>query len=160
MTAELPTDRPSVPRSDRLIYVVDDQAMIGEFVEVILKLEGFEPKFFLDPETAFKAFLKESPRPALLLTDFLMPFTNGMELIARCKAIDPGLKTILYSGNVSEEIVENYTVHPDGFLKKPFLPSAAIQIVRSVLQGRSALGASQADSPEASRQSRVPPSSA
>ncbi|MEW6157970.1 MAG: response regulator [Verrucomicrobiota bacterium] len=122
-----------LPRDSRLIYVVDDETMIGEVVEVILKLEGLEPKFFSNPEDAFQAFVTESPKPALLLTDFLMTPINGMELIQRCKKVLPELKTILYSGNVREDIMQFYPVRPDAFLSKPFLPKTLVGVVQSVL---------------------------
>src|SRR5258706_12063113 len=77
----------------RYIYVVDDELMIGEVVQVILRLEGFKPKFFADPEKALQSFLEEETKPALLLTDYLMSPINGMELIDRCKKHHPDLKT-------------------------------------------------------------------
>ncbi len=116
-----------------LIYVVDDESMIGEVVEVILKLKGFQPKFFTDPELAFQSIVDHGPKPELLLTDFLMSPINGMELIERCKQVHPTLKTILYSGNVGEEILQYYSTKPDGFLSKPFLPRTLVSVVNSVL---------------------------
>ncbi|MBI4664618.1 MAG: response regulator [Verrucomicrobia bacterium] len=117
-----------------LVYVVDDESMIGEVVEVILKLKGFRPRFFTDPELAYETIMHEEPKPDLLLTDFLMSPINGMELIERCKRIQPGLKTILYSGNVGEEIMQYYAAKPDGFISKPFLPKTLVSVVNSVLK--------------------------
>ena len=59
---------------------------------------------------------------------------NGMELIERCKRVLPSLKTILYSGNVGEEIMQYYSTKPDGFLSKPFLPRTLVSVVNSVLR--------------------------
>src|SRR5436190_7358802 len=115
------------------IYVVDDESLIGEVVEAILKLEGFTPKFFVDPRHAYDAFVEAEPKPDLLLTDFIMTPINGMELIERCKQIAPDLKTLLYSGNVGEEIVQFYSARPDGFLSKPFLPKQLISLVNRIL---------------------------
>ncbi len=119
-----------------LIYVVDDESLIGEVVEVVLKLKGFRPKFFTDPEEALRALAGEEEKPVLLLTDFLMSPMNGMELIERCKSIQPNLKTVLYSGNVGEEITQYYSIKPDGFLGKPFLPKNLVSTVQSVLEGQ------------------------
>ena len=118
---------------DILIYVVDDESMIGEVVEVILKLKGFQPRFFTDPEAAYQSIVSEEPKPDLLLTDFLMSPINGMELIERCKRVQPELKTILYSGNVGDEILAYYSVKPDAFMSKPFLPKTLVTTVQSVL---------------------------
>ena len=127
---------PRVPKAESqeiLIYVVDDESMIGEVVEVILKLKGFKPKFFTDPELALQTLANDDPKPDLLLTDFLMSPINGMELIERCKRVQPDLKTILYSGNVGEEIMQYYSVKPDGFVSKPFLPKTLVMMVKTVL---------------------------
>ena len=134
----IPPGEPAQSRTsprDVLIYVVDDESMIGEVVEVILKLKGFTPKFFTDPDAAYQAIAKEDPKPDLLLTDFLMSPINGMELIERCKRVHPQLKTILYSGNVGDEIMQYYSAKPDGFLSKPFLPKTLVSVVNSVLGG-------------------------
>lgn len=122
-------------RRQELIYVVDDEAMIGEVVEVVLRLEGFQPQFFANPKAAYEAFLAAAPRPKLLLTDFLMSPINGMELIQRCKQHDPDLRTVLYSGNVREDIVQYYPERPDAFISKPFLPKTLIDVIHSVLDG-------------------------
>jgi DNA-binding NtrC family response regulator len=119
----------------KLVYVVDDEAMIGDVVQIILKMDGFKPRFFQDPEEAWKSFLREEPKPALLLTDFLMSPINGMELIERCKRSQPGLKTILYSGNASQDMLRDYEVEPDAFLRKPFLPKTLLGLVRVTLRG-------------------------
>ena len=118
---------------EKLIYVVDDESLIGEVVEIVLKLKGFRPRFFVNPESALEALKLGEEKPVLLLTDFLMVPINGMELIERCKQIQPDLKTLLYSGNVGEEMTEHYRVRPDGFLGKPFLPNDLISIIESVL---------------------------
>jgi len=121
------------PHIPNLIYVVDDEPMIGAVVEVILKLEGFEARLFSNPHEALKVFAQAQTKPALLLTDFLMSPINGMELIQNCKKLDPELKTLLYSGNVREDILEYYPIKPDGFLSKPFLPKNLVGAVQNIL---------------------------
>jgi DNA-binding NtrC family response regulator len=119
--------------SPGLVYIVDDEALIGEVVEAILSLEGFEAKVFSNPEDAYRAFAGDLKKPELLISDFVMTPMNGMELIERCKELQPQLKTILYSGNVGEEITSQYPTKPDGFMSKPFLPRTLISLVQSVL---------------------------
>ena len=125
--------RENLSSSPGLVYIVDDELLIGEVVEAILSLEGFEAKVFGNPEEAYRSFLEEPRRPELLISDFVMTPMNGMELIERCKEVQPNLKTILYSGNVSEEITSQYVTKPDGFMSKPFLPRTLISLVQSVL---------------------------
>ncbi len=129
--AEMPT--PTMSAEGPLIYVVDDEPMIGDVVEVILGLEGFSTRFFEDPQRALIALHEEDIKPELLLTDFTMKPINGMELIAEAKSILPNLKTILYSGNVGMNVVDGAEVKPDGFLAKPFLPRHLVGTVNRVL---------------------------
>ncbi len=116
-----------------LIYVVDDEVMIGEVVEVILGLEGYRPRFFQNPRQALEALERGEDRPDLLLTDFVMSPINGIELIEKARRVYPGLKTILYSGNVGQESLNRFLTKPDAFLAKPFLPKTLISVVQKVL---------------------------
>ena len=124
---------PATGKQTALIYVVDDEPLVGDVVQAILKMGGFESVLFADPKIAFQALSEANPKPTLLLTDFQMPQMTGRELIQHCKKAYPALKTILYSGNVQEETVAFYPARPDRFLRKPFTPKTLIDLVHSVL---------------------------
>ena len=117
-----------------VIFVVDDEPMIGEIVSSILDLEGYSSAVFTDPRQALEAFTHANPKPELLMTDYVMGSMNGMELIHKCRTLMPRLKTILYSGNVTEDITNIYVFKPDAFLEKPFLPKTLLDLVHSVLE--------------------------
>ena len=116
-----------------VVYIVDDEPLVGDVVQAILKMGGYESILFADPKAAFQALSEANPKPTLLLTDFQMPQMTGRELIQLCKKVHPRLKTILYSGNVLEETVAFYPERPDRFLRKPFTPKTLIDLVRAVL---------------------------
>ena len=115
------------------VFVVDDEPMIGEVVEAILQLEGYRTQVFQDPEIALRTLTKSKEKPMVLLTDFVMPGMNGMELIERCKKARPDLKTILFSGNFGEDILRYYAVKPDRFLSKPFQPRALTAVLNGIM---------------------------
>lgn len=123
--------KPSEKRAP-CIFVVDDEPMIGEVVKAILEMEGFQIEVFQDPGAAL-AVLQKSRQPDLLLTDFVMPSLNGMELIEQAKRANPGLRTVLFSGNFGNEIMRYYPVKPDRFLSKPFQPKTLVDIIKTVL---------------------------
>jgi DNA-binding NtrC family response regulator len=120
-------------KKDVSIYVVDDEPMVGELVATVLEMDGYQTSLFRNPAEALKAFITANPRPALLLTDFVMDGLNGMELIEHCKRAQPTLKTILYSGNVGVEIIRHYSVKPDYFIRKPFHPKNLVDTVHQIL---------------------------
>jgi len=87
-----------------LIFVVDDEPMLLELASVILEPQGYHVKTFRDPEMALEAFNTACPRPVLLITDYAMHSMNGMQLIEKFRAIEPGQKILLVSGTVGEDI--------------------------------------------------------
>ncbi len=116
-----------------LVYIVDDEPMIGNLVGTYLEMEGFEVEVFDQPWVAWAAFRVANPKPALLLTDFRMPGMSGLELIAACRRLHPPLKTISISGTMSSEDMEIAGVAPDRFVRKPFNPSALLQPISELL---------------------------
>ena len=119
----------------QLIYVVDDNQMVGELVETILQTRDYQTKGFENPRVALAAFLDEPVKPPILITDFVMDELNGMELIQKCIEAVPNLRTILYSGNVGQECMRGYPVAPDHFLAKPFSPSRLLELVDELSEG-------------------------
>src|SRR4051812_40700627 len=96
------------PKNSPLVYIVDDEKMVADVVETVLKLKNYRTRLFLDPQEAWALIPEAVPTPDVLLTDFEMDGMNGMELIQHCKSRIPGLKTILYSGTVDESILREY----------------------------------------------------
>ena len=119
---------------DRLIYVVDDERLIADVVREIFEMEGFKVQAFSDPLTAWNTFSESSRKPDVLVTDYVMQPLTGMELMQKCRALQPGLLTVLFSGNVTSKITELYAQKPNAFVAKPFQPSVLVQVVKELLQ--------------------------
>lgn len=109
------------------IFVVDDEPMLLELAETILQPLGFDVQTFRDPKKAILAF--PDARPSLILTDYAMGDTTGMDVLRECRRLNPTQKVILISGTVDQEIYANATYKPDDFISKPYLVS---ELVRSV----------------------------
>ena len=116
-----------------LIFLVDDQPMLLDLAEISLQAGDYALKKFLDPEQALDAFLKSRTKPDLLITDYALGKMNGLELIERCKAAKPDLKTILVSGTAGAEIVLESPVKVDRFVGKPYQPTGLAELVQRVL---------------------------
>ncbi|MCD6049058.1 MAG: hybrid sensor histidine kinase/response regulator [Verrucomicrobia bacterium] len=117
----------------RLVYIVDDEPMIGELVGSFLQMEGFAVEIFDHPVVALAAFRAADPKPIMLLTDFQMPEMSGLELIKECRALHPELRTISISGTMSPEDMADAGVIPDRFVRKPFLASDLRQPMAELL---------------------------
>ena len=116
-----------------LVYLVDDQPMLLDLAEMSLQGEGYQLKKFLDPEIALETFLGARTKPDLLVTDYALGKMNGLELIEKCKAVKPDLKSVLISGTAGAEIVLESPVKIDRFLGKPYQPPNLAELVRRVL---------------------------
>jgi DNA-binding NtrC family response regulator len=107
--------------------------MLLDLAELSLQADGYHFKKFLDPEVALQSFRKARVKPTLLITDYAMGKMNGLELIERCKAVKPDLKSILISGTAGAEIVLESNVEVDRFMGKPYQPAGLADLVRRVL---------------------------
>jgi CheY-like chemotaxis protein len=123
-------------KSGGFVYVVDDEPMLLELAAVILEPQGFRVKTFRDPEVALQTFSTAKPKPDLLITDYAMHSMNGMELIERFRRLEPGLKILLVSGTVGEDIFRDAPAKPDRFLAKPYQAHSLTHAVKSLLGGQ------------------------
>jgi len=116
------------------VFLVEDNPQLLEFELFLLQSAGVSCHGFPDGAAALAAFKAANPRPNLLLTDFNLPEMDGVRLIEECKAMEPGLKTILTSGTVNENILADCNVKVDRFFQKPWDPDEVLSTVRAMLQ--------------------------
>jgi DNA-binding NtrC family response regulator len=120
--------------SNELVFIVDDEALLGQLAETLLSEAGYRTRTFLDPEDVLREIRDDGERPALLVTDYVMGTMNGLELIEECKKYHPTLRTILLSGTVSESYVHKFATRPDHFMTKPYPVQKFVRVVNETLQ--------------------------
>lgn len=113
------------------VFVVDDEPMLLELAEAILKPLGYQVRTFRDPELALKEF--PAAHPAVVITDYAMGRMNGMDLIRECRRLNPRQKMILLSGTVDEHVFAGAPVKPDQFLTKPYQIQELAEHVRALI---------------------------
>ena len=116
-----------------VIYIVDDEPLLLDLAEASLESPDYRLKKFLDPEAALDSFMEARTKPVLLITDYAMGKMNGLELVEKCKALKPDLKSILVSGTAGAEIVLGSEVKVDQFMGKPYHPTSLVELVRRIL---------------------------
>lgn len=118
-----PADIGATAVSDRaskeLVFIVDDEVLLGQLADAILTDAGYRTRTFVDPRDVLKAVRDEGERPELLLTDYVMGTMTGLELIEECRKVHPSLRTILLSGTVSHDYLLKFSTKPDKFIPKP-----------------------------------------
>ena len=117
------------------ILVADDDEQVRQFVELTLKLEGFELITARDGEEALKLAIEEIPD--LILLDIRMPGPDGFEILRRLRA-DSATETIpvilLTAKNLSSEKVVGLAAGADDYILKPFDPMELAARVQSTLK--------------------------
>lgn len=100
------------------ILVVDDDQFVREMLVRGLASQGYETTGFASAEEALKHLSANDAD--ILLTDIRMPGMDGIELLRRAKAIDPGLDVIMMTGYASpESAVEAMKAGASDYISKP-----------------------------------------
>jgi two-component system cell cycle sensor histidine kinase/response regulator CckA len=117
--------------SGELILIVEDEAPVRAIAARALTEVGYR---VLEAESGAMAIelLRRSPdRPALVLTDVVMPGMSGSELAAAVGRLAPGTPVLFTSGYTDGEILRRGLLAPGAdFLPKPFSPEALVRAVR------------------------------
>ena len=118
-----------------LLLVVDDDVDIARFIEVNLRLQGYEVLLAYDGEKALE--LIENRQPALAIVDWMMPKIDGLELTRRVRAnpFTASMPIILLTarGMTADKVV-GLTAGSDDYLVKPFDTLELVARVRSTLR--------------------------
>ena len=117
------------------VLVVDDDADIARFVELNLRLEGFEVGIAKDSVEALAAI--HEAMPDLVLLDVMMPGVDGVELTRQLRAdpITSNLPIILLTAKQrSADRVAGLTAGADDYIVKPFDTPEMVARVRSNLR--------------------------
>lgn len=108
------------------ILIADDDIMMLKTMEFKLKKEGFEVVPAKDGNEALE--LVKNNSFDLIVTDIMMPYLTGLELVDRTRN-ELNLKTpiIVLSGvGLEKTVLEAFDLGADDFIDKPFSPSELV----------------------------------
>lgn len=101
------------------ILVIDDDEIVRQVLEMLLKDLGYEVISSSDPYEAISIFDLNKDSIDLVISDMIMPKLNGKELFYRIKEIKKNLRFILLSGYTKNNVDEKFLNDIDLFLEKP-----------------------------------------
>jgi CheY-like chemotaxis protein len=81
------------------VLVADDEPVIADTLAMILNQSGFEARAVYSGEKAIE--LAESFQPEMLISDVIMGGVNGIDAAIRMRALLPGIKILLFSGQAA-----------------------------------------------------------
>lgn len=83
--------------TNRRILVIDDESPVRKIICDNLRLSGFDIIAAADGEEGL-AVIGQAPRPAIVITDLIMPKKGGLEVIVEVKKTYPSIRLIAMSG--------------------------------------------------------------
>jgi DNA-binding NtrC family response regulator len=120
------------------VLIVDDDPMILGFIEEEIAQYGYKTILAGNAEEALSVAGKE--KIDLLLTDIMMPGTNGIDLAKQFVALNPESKILFMSGYVCPSLAHQGIPESEyAFVQKPFAPNVLVKKMRKVLSGPNGL---------------------
>jgi CheY-like chemotaxis protein len=113
------------------ILVVDDEPLIVQYVQRVLRRANYRVLTATDAEEAWAIFEQRRVRIGLLLTDIVMPGPmDGLELAAKIRETEPALPILLMTGAIPESDPRSVEMTEKGLLlRKPFLPKQLLDFM-------------------------------
>jgi CheY-like chemotaxis protein len=116
-----------------LAYLVDDEPMLLDLNEALMRSMGFDVRRFRAAEIALEAYRVAPVKPDIIITDYSMHRMTGLELIAACRKLCPDQKVLMVSGTVDASALENSAHKPDGFMTKPYSTDRFTEAVKELV---------------------------
>jgi two-component system KDP operon response regulator KdpE len=113
----------------QLVLVVDDNPKVLKFIEIDLKLHGFEVATTTSGKEALE--LVKSKKPDIMLLDIIMPVMDGLEVLRQLRALSQ-LPVIAFSashGNRDDAL----RLGANAFISKPFQPDDMVRRIEALI---------------------------
>lgn len=121
--------------SGKTILIVDDEAAIREMIRVGLELAGYECLEASNAQEAHGIIIDQ--RPDLVLLDWMMPVTSGLELLRRLRReeLTKSLLVIMLTAKDDEDNrIQGLDVGADDYITKPFSSRELMARIKAVLR--------------------------
>ncbi|MDP1520712.1 phosphate regulon transcriptional regulator PhoB [Porticoccus litoralis] len=121
--------------SEKTILIVDDEPAIRDMISTALDVAGFNCIQAENAQQAHAMIIDE--QPDLVLLDWMMPGTSGVELIRRLQRdeLTKNVPVIMLTAKASEDnVVQGLEIGADDYITKPFSPRALVARINAVLR--------------------------
>ncbi len=119
-----------------LILFVDDEVLIRDTADAILRDAGYRVVTAADGYEATARFEARAAEIALIITDLDMPNVDGETLASAIHVFYPALKILAISGLASRGMKKKTLDFASAYLAKPFTAQALLHSVDQLLHGK------------------------
>jgi DNA-binding response OmpR family regulator len=117
------------------ILVAEDEPVARDFLEFILRQEGFQPILAEDGDVAL--IRAQQDKPDLILLDAMMPFVDGFEVLRRLKESDElkHIPVIMLTARTSDtDFSIGFDIGAADYVEKPFSIVKLVTRIHKVLR--------------------------
>ena len=121
--------------AESTILIVDDESAIRDMVSVALEVAGYRCLQAENARNAHALIIDESPD--LVLLDWMMPETSGLELLRRLRREELTAKIpvmMLTAKTEEDNMIQGLDSGADDYIRKPFSPRELIARIKSILR--------------------------
>ncbi len=121
--------------SGKTVLIVDDEAPIREMIAVALEMADYNYIEAADAREAHAMIIDQ--HPDLILLDWMLPGTTGVELARRLKKEETtaDIPIIMLTAKVEEDNkIQGLEVGADDYITKPFSPRELVARLKAVLR--------------------------
>lgn len=126
------------------ILIVDDEKDQLKALDLSLRSNGYETETAESAEKALNVLHRQSESVDLVITDFVMPGMNGLQLLRKIKQKYPSLPVVVMSAKGTDGLAEDAAEKGgEMFLNKPFLIEELLRGIRNIAEQKVTQGADQ-----------------
>ena len=121
--------------ADKTILVVDDEAPIRDMLRVALEMAEYQVLEAGDAQQAHALIVDK--KPDLVLLDWMLPGTSGIELARRLKKDDMTREVpiiMLTAKGEEDNKIQGLEIGADDYITKPFSPRELVARLKAVLR--------------------------
>ncbi|NVM57805.1 MAG: response regulator [Desulfobacterales bacterium] len=124
-----------IVKGDETILLVDDETMILDVGQQLLKTMGYDVLIATDGKQAVEIYRGNKNKIDLVILDMIMPEFDAGKVFDQMREINPHVKVLLSSGySIEGQATEILERDCNGFIQKPFNIVELSQSIRGILK--------------------------
>ena len=115
------------------ILIAEDEAILLKMMTIRLQKYGYTVLTAVDGRHALDVL--RSTTPDLVITDLMMPYHNGLEVVDYVKtSMSASIPVIVLSASGDDSLIQKaHTLGANEYINKPFLPKDLLERVKKYL---------------------------